>query len=401
MKIAIFTDLYLEVAGGIPSSIKAQKASLKALGHQVTVFCPGTTCDDPDVVLIPTSWLKINGAPMGRGPHKIIRFIEQRDDFKKSFDLVHVHYEAEVSLAGMLLARKYKKPLVQTMHGREDMAIGVNVPFGFKTIASSLLNFIHARFIPHRIRIKKDQYLAPTLARAKMWTLMVNHANFADLVLTPSEHFARKLKNYGVKKPLLAVSNGVADSLAERSWQIRKFDGKKPLRIIWNSRASREKRIIPFLQALKLSGIPFKLEVFGGGNHLAKAKRYAKRHNLAKQIKFYGQVPHEKLLEKMQEQHLSATVSYGFDTQGLTLLEAEVTGLPVFFCDPDMAEIVPADSFIMSTGPSPAAMAEALRKLYSTPEQIEAMSKVMLKHRQTALQSVQIKKLLQAYKAIL
>ena len=234
-----------------------------------------------------------------------------------------------------------------------------------------------------------------------MWTLMVNHANFADIVLTPSEHFARKLKSYGVKKPIVAVSNGVADSLAEREWTVRKFDGKGPLKVIWNSRASREKRIIPFLEAVWLADIPMKLEVFGGGNQLARAKRYVKRRGLEKKVRFYGQVPHEKLLGKMQEQHLSVTVSSGFDTQGLTLLEAEVTGLPVFFCDPDMQEIVPEGSYVMSQGPSPEAMAKALREIYRASEQIEAMSKVMMKHRKEVLQSVQIKKLIKVYQNLI
>ena len=40
LRIAIFTDVFLGIPGGIPSSIRAQKASLEALGHQVTIFCP-------------------------------------------------------------------------------------------------------------------------------------------------------------------------------------------------------------------------------------------------------------------------------------------------------------------------------------------------------------------------
>ena len=35
MRIAVFTDLYLEIAGGIPSSISAQKKELEKLGRDL------------------------------------------------------------------------------------------------------------------------------------------------------------------------------------------------------------------------------------------------------------------------------------------------------------------------------------------------------------------------------
>ncbi|MBR3220581.1 glycosyltransferase [Candidatus Saccharibacteria bacterium] len=397
MNIAIFTDLYLEVAGGIPSSIRAQKEELKKRGHKVTIFCPGNASDDSDVVLVPTSRLKINGAPMGKSPEKIESFVIEQFPIFTQFDLVHVHYEAEVSIAGLKLARRFKVPVVQTMHGREDMAIGINVPHPFKTLTAAILNWLHARYIPHKVVVKSDDKLAPTVARAKMWTLMVNHANFADIVLTPSKHFAKKLKTYGVTRPIEVVSNGVADSLTEKNWPVRKLKPGETLNLIWNSRVSKEKRIMPFLEALKLANIPVKMEVFGGGNQIKRAEKYVKKHNLTEKVEFHGQVPHERIIQSMKTQHLSITVSYGFDTQGLTLLEAEATGLPVFFCDPDMKEIVPAGGSICARGPSATEMAQNLRTLYEHPEKIKEMSLCMLEHRHEVLQSVQIEKLLKVY----
>ena len=75
----------------------------------------------------------------------------------------------------------------------------------------------------------------------------------------------------------------------------------------------------------------------------------------------------------------------------MTLIEAEAYGVPVFFCDPDMKEIVPAGSFIMSKDPSPSAMATALNDLIKNPDQISQMSKVMLSHRDEILISKRIK----------
>ena len=401
MKIAVFTDLYLDVPGGIPSSIKAQKKALKELGHEVTVFCPGFSCDDKDVVLVPTmKRLKINGAPVARGPRKVVEFVKRKFPVFSQFDIVHVHYEASCSIAGVMLAQEFKVPLVQTMHGREDMAIAVNVPHPLKTVTGNALNLLHGNYLPHSRIVLQDDELAATSARAAMWTLMVNQANAADQVITPSEQFAEKLRKYGVTRPITAVSNGVADELAEGEWPVRERTASEPLKMIWNSRVSREKRMLPLLMALsKIAHLPFLLDVYGNGNELKKAKRYVRRHGLERKVKFHGAVPHDSLLAKMEKMHLSVTVSYGFDTQGLTLLEAIATGLPVFYCDPDLAESVPKGAGVCAEGSDIDSMAEMLRNIINTPECIREMSEAALKGRKQALQSAQIKKLLAVYRS--
>ncbi|MCG5125711.1 glycosyltransferase, partial [Candidatus Saccharibacteria bacterium] len=135
LRIAIFTDVFLGIPGGIPSSIRAQKASLEALGHQVTIFCPGTPKDymnpltkfganqDPSIIIVPTAKFLVNGAPFSKWTKYVTRFIEQKyPNLAETFDLFHIHYEATTSMAGLLLAKKYNIKIVQTMHGREDMA---------------------------------------------------------------------------------------------------------------------------------------------------------------------------------------------------------------------------------------------------------------------------------------
>ena len=90
-----------------------------------------------------------------------------------------------------------------------------------------------------------------------------------------------------------------------------------------------------------------------------------------------------------------------FDTFGNTLIEAEAHGVPVFFCDPDMREVVPAGSFIMSKNETPEAMAEALNDLLQHPEKIAQMSRVMLKNRHDILISRRIKLLEQIFSDII
>lgn len=399
MKIAIFTDLYAPWAdGGVVASIKAQKESLEKLGHEVVIFCPGFDVRERNVVTVPThKRLRINGAVISKRPSLVEEFVlSEMPDFA-SFDLVHVQYEASCSIAGVRLAKKFNLPLVQTMHGREDMAIAVNVPHPFKFLTAWMLNFAHGRCLKHTIKVRRDQFQAPTFARAKMWSLMVNQAEHADVVTAPSRHFARKLEHYGVTKPVVAVSNGVPDELVETEMRSRSLEDGAVLKMLWNSRASKEKRILPFLQAVAMLDRPYILYVYGGGNELKKAKRFAKKHGL--KVKFYGAVKREKILERMRVVHLAVMASYNFDTQGMTLLEAEAMGLPVFFCDPAMVEIVPKESFVLSDGPEAAAMQIAIDNIPAA--QIEKMSKKMLANRKDVAQSNQAKKMLAAYKMAL
>ncbi len=394
LKIAIFTDVYLEVAGGIASSVRAQKKDFEALGHEVVLFCPGKSCNEKDVVVVPThKKLHFNKAPVSLNPKKVQKFILKRyPEF--DFDVVHVHYEASASLAGMLLAKRFKKPLIVTMHGREDSAIAVNVPHPFKNIVGVALNFLHGRYIPHLKKVKKDNYLATTLARARMWTLMVNHANFADVVITPSLHFKNKLTHYGVKKPIEIISNALNSDQRSPDFKVRKWDSKDYLKMIWNSRLSKEKRIMEFLKAL--NGFDnYEFHVFGDGNQLRSAEAYTKRHKM--NVKFYGAVPRDKIMDKMKKCHLEVMTSYNFDNQPMTLIEAAFTGLPVFFCDADMKEVVPKGGYVFSAGPGIKEMHQALEKVFADPNTIEEMSKTMFEKHSVIMQEVWTKKLLKIY----
>ena len=410
MRIAIFTDLYLEIAGGIPSSISAQKTALEQLGHQVTIFCPATKASkNRNIITLPTLKLKINGAPIARRPKKIIKFIEANfPNFKTDFDLIHTHYEAATSIAGIILAKKYHLPLIQTMHGREDQAVAINVPYPFKTIAAVILNTLHLNGLKSCIstdsKIKPDHYLAPTLATSNMWELMVREANCADQVITPSQHFADKLKHYGVYRPITAVSNGVPDEIIRHSVQaVRtlKKSNSSPLRIIWTNRLSREKRILPFLEALaivKRSTDQFFFTAVGDGNQIKAAQKFIKHHDLKNNVKFLGAVSHQEALTLLKNEHLSIINSYGFDTQGLTILEAGAVGLPVIYCDPDMNQVVLPGAGLLAADSSPTAMANLILSIIKQPELIEKMSRSALNHQHQALQSTQIQQLLKVYR---
>lgn len=395
MKIAIFTDIYAPWGdGGIATSIKSQKDELEKLGHEVTVFCPGLHATEKGVVTVPShKIIRLSKSVVALRPKKVERFVVRKFPNFEDFDVVHAHYEASCSIAGIRLAKRFKVPLVQTQHGREDMGIATNIGHPFQLMTATALNFAHKRCLSHVIKIRRDQYLAPTLTRAKMWELVVNHAENADVVLTPSRHFGLKIKHYGVTKPRLVVSNGISQELVDRDFKVRQMRDGDTLKMIWNSRVSKEKRIMPLLEALSILKRPYILHVYGDGNELKRAKKYAKTRRL--NVEFHGAVDRQEIIKRMAESHLGVMMSYNFDVQPMTLLEAEATGLPVFICDPDMMEVVPEGGFIMADEPGAEKIVQVLEELKA--EDIAKMSKIMMENRKKATQGEQIGDLIKAY----
>lgn len=400
MKIAFFSDCYLDLTGGIVSSINAQKTALEQNGHTVYIFTTGyprsvkqlQELARQNIFQVPSCKLFFRKlTPVSRRPRIIEKWLLKTHPEIKDFDIFYIHYEAGCSIAGLRLGRKLQIPTVQVMHGREDTGEAGVILFGFRTIVATALNWFHSWCIPHPIRISRDDFLADTIAKAKMWTLMINHANFADYVITPSAHFRDKLLHYGVNKEISVLPNGFPDRLFPDNPTVKSVSPGETLRMIWHSRLSGEKRIMPFLEALSKIQGKYYLDIYGDGRDYLRAKAFAKTHRL--KVKFHGNTKFIKVQKAILNAHLDILVSYHGETFGNTLIEAEAHGTPVFICDPDMQEIVPRGSYILSKSESPTDMAAALNHLLSHPEQIHKMSSVMLKHRSEVLISKRIKKL--------
>ena len=404
MKIAIFSDCYLDLTGGIVSSINAQKHALEQNGHEVAIFTtsyPKTPqelkkLERDHIYVVPSCKYLIRGAtPVSRRPKIVEKWLLEHHPELRDYDVFYVHYEAGCSIAGLHLGKQLKIPTIQVMHGREDMGVSTIIPRGFRTIVATLLNCFHSWYLPHPIKIKKDDYLADTTAKAKMWAMMVNHANYADYVACPSHHFAKKLKHYGVKHQIYIIPNGYPDANFPKDPPVKSLNAGEPLKIIWHSRLSGEKRILPFLEALACVEGEYHFNVYGGGPDLKRAKRYATKHNL--NVTFHGDTPFKKVQLEIQHSHLDVLASYNFDNYPMTLVEAEACGVPCLICDPDMREIIPDGGYILSKSESPIDMAKVITDLINHPDRIAKMSEIMLKHRHEVLISTRINSLLDLF----
>ena len=393
MKIAIFSDCYLDLTGGIVSVINIEKAELEKRGHTVEVFSSAYPHTDAEIAelakknIFPVPSCKhfgLGATPIARRPKIVERWLLKNHPEIKDYDIFYVHYEAGCSIAGLRLAKKLHIPAVQVMHGREDMGEENLIPKGLRTFVARNLNRFHSWYLPHAKKVTRDNYLATSIAKSKMWTMMVNHANYANIIITPSEHFKKKLMHYGVTKKIAALHHGLSSEKVKINVKPRSLNPGETLNIIWHSRISGEKRPMAFLEALDILQTKYQktnyfLDAYGPGPDLERAKKYAKAHHL--KVKFYGPKPFDEIWKTMGKAHLDVLVSYNYDTFGMTLIEAEAAGIPSFFVDKDMEEILPKDSYVLADGPSPEEMARALNDLLEHPERIARMSEILIKNR--------------------
>ena len=405
MKIAIFTDCYLDLTGGIVTAINAERDELERRGHTVYIFSSSYPRNDvkrqelakQNIFPVPSCRFFGRGAtPIARRPRVIEKWLLANYPEIRDFDIFYVHYEAGCSIAGLRLARELKIPSIQVMHGREDVGEAHIIPLGFRTVVAIALNWFHSWYIPHLTKIHRDDYFAKTLAAAKMWTLMVNHANYADLVITPSNNFRDILKHYGVTREIIALHHGVPDELVSAPAKLHAREKGEPLRIIWHSRVSGEKRILPFLEALyRLDRAPhpttYHLEVYGDGPDLPLARAYAKMHK--QNVTFYGNADYATIRKALESAHIDVLASYNYDTFGMILIEAEASGVPVFIVDPALCEVIPAGGYVLAGGPTPEHMVSALSELIDYPGKISQMSEIMLKNRHAVKISVSVTRL--------
>lgn len=441
MKIAIFSDCYLDLPGGIPTVINLEKRELEKRGHTVCIFSSGYPRTATEIAklakkrifLVPSCRIFGRGlTPIARRPRIIEKWLTKNHPEVADFDIFYIHYEAGCSIAGLRFARAHGIPAIQVMHGREDVGEPLVITRGFRTLVASALNWFHSWYLPHPVKIRRDDYLARTRAAAKMWELMVNHANFADYVITPSKHFAKKLAHYGVLQLLIALPHGLPDEICDLPHQVHEYSGIKArvevptgvtnttikartkvptksqntpvnstktpsephddvLRLIWHSRVAPEKRIMSFLEALTMVKIPYHLDVYGSGIELKRAQKYAHKHHLP--VIFHGQTDHDVIYRELLRAHLDILVSYNYDTFGMTLIEAESAGAPVLIADPDLREAIPSSSYFLSRTPHPADLAAELNSLAAHPEKIATMSQKMLSHRDDIKISRKIDKL--------
>ncbi|MFC7329853.1 glycosyltransferase [Marinactinospora rubrisoli] len=358
MRIGLFTDYFLPAVGGVQTLVAAQHRLLTERGHDVTIVCAsyGQRRDmrAAHVIHLPSAARLAFDQhrpylPLPHHQRRLVAEIARRG----GFDIVHGHTEFGLSMAARAVARACDAPYVVTMHTL--MHRQLEDTFADPLLWSRRLVRLQRLMLrpgPDTYRPAEDA----TPAQHNVWRFMVRHANTADAVLVPSRHFAEKLADRGVRPPLHVVPN-VTVTARDRP---ERTAAREPT-IVWAGRLSAEKRVLPFLEALRtLPPTGWRAEVYGGGAQERECRAFLAAHPMP--VRLFGARPHAEVLAALDRADIAAITSCGFDNHPMAVVEAVAAGLPILACDPDLSEGVTPENAVL-TEPDPAAIGAGLGRL--------------------------------------
>ncbi|MBW2977024.1 glycosyltransferase [Candidatus Woesearchaeota archaeon] len=336
MKIAIFTDTFLPNLDGVVTSITNSTGILARKGHKFLIIAPDYNKRQGVKLHKNIKVVRIKSIPLPgyRDFRYVLPFFKKCLKEVKLFnpDLIHMESYSTLGIFGSKIAKKLSLPLIGTYHT-------IAAEFARYLSPSSLLCLekFFSRLKPRKsvfkIKTKDD-----TLTKRIIWKVTISLYNKCDLVISPSEAIKKVLNKKGLKRKVVVISNGVDTGL----FRPKKFYRKKIKKIIHVGRVSYEKNIDRILKAFsllpeKISGVEF--SIIGNGPALESLKRLSADLGIAQQVKFLGPIPHKKLPYYYQESDIFVTCST-METQGLVILEAMSSGLPVIgvnkFAIPDI-----------------------------------------------------------------
>lgn len=292
------------MVGGVCTAVETVRAALERLGHDVVIVAPRMTGAAPDlphvvrVPSVPAPTYPDFSLPLPVGPPLARRLRAL------GLDVFHAQHPFLLGGTARRLARELDRPLVFTYHTLYDK---------------------YAHYVP---------LPRPLVARlAVAWS--TRFANTADLVVAPSAGLVARLRAQGVRRPIEVLPTGV--DLAR--FRPGDRDGARralglpaatPI-LLYVGRLDREKNLDFLLDAFETVAVRHaatRLLLVGRGTREAALRARASRLAAGARVQFVGGIPPGEVARYYQAADLFVFASTT-ETQGLAVLEAMGTGLPV------------------------------------------------------------------------
>ncbi len=303
MQIGMVTACYKPVMNGVTRMVSLYKQYLEAAGHEVTVF----TLGEPDPAGEEPGVIRTSAIPLGdTGYYFNFRYNKEAREKMKEMDIIHCHH----LLMSMEMAHRYGRcPIVYTNHTRYDLYTGNYIP------------------------------LPQTAADAIMRQIWPDLTDNCDVIVTPSASVRNVMINFGVRRPIEVIENGV---------EVKKF---------WNPPNPHHRS---------------EYSVPETGRLLVYLGRLAQEKNLdilLEQFKLAADIVPNVLAAA--DAFVTASVS---EVHPLTIIEAMAAGLPIAAVrSPGIEDTVTPGHTGFLAG-EPAGLAAAIVGLLSNHERLQEMS---------------------------
>ena len=381
MHVVMFGDQHAETLGGAQVSMRLQRRFLERAGHTVTMVAPAihgargrAVPADPAYIDLPSVPITVDREYSMSWPgRRTDRWLDAAIAARPPVDVVHVQADFWGAFIGHRFAGRHGLPVVHTMHNRVDVGIRATAPF-----PGLVLRVLGAW---------QRRAMGAPATGSDGWAYLRGLASGASAVTAPSSHFARRLEENHVFAGVDVIWNGIDDDLLDEALAATATaaataggPGRRPT-FVWLGRMSPEKRLLPFLEAIAVSGVDADVEVIGGGGQLRAAHRLIGRRRPRATVRFAGRMPYAQTLRRIAAADAVVQTSIGFETQGMTIFEAASLGTPAIVSDPDLGAELGAgfwpvgDAATFERGeadPSVAALAGALRAAASDISAAEA-----------------------------
>ncbi|MFH1522789.1 MAG: glycosyltransferase [Patescibacteria group bacterium] len=306
MKIIYVTDTFLPEVNGVVISVKNFSQRLAKKGHQIYIFTTKRKGSEKiemgnniEVKCFPATSKFINYPNFKTSYPNTLSIFREVKRIKP--DIIHIHTPSPQSWSALIVAKKYKIPVIATYH-----------------------TFL-PDFIKHTLLGKI--VLASILKEAARRYTKFFH-NYLDLVIVPSRIIREELIKEGVKKPIEIISNGIDVSFF--SCPLRKSVNNE-VKLLHLGRISYEKNIDVILKAMaynKEKGFRALLDIIGGGPDFDKLRKLARKLNISELVHFKGPIEHEEI-NKIYCGHDIFITASSIETEGIVVLEAMAAGLSI------------------------------------------------------------------------
>jgi len=322
MRIAMMTNNYKPVIGGVPISIERLAQGLRKRGHTVYIFAPdcGHTQQEPFVIRCKTLDTRLTGefpvpSPFDPGIEDMFRCLQ--------IDLIHVHHPMVMGQIALHLGEKYQIPVVYTYHTRYEMYLHYLKPYA--ALEEHARENRAAQEAVHCIR----DVTVPGLIRSFM--------RRCDLIFAPTPTMAEYLESENLPVPVRVMPTGLSSQAyfqepsAVQTLREYFLEDKKYL-LTTVSRLAKEKNFDFMLRALAVLkeqiGDVFRVLVIGDGPERENLEQLANSLWLSDNIAFLGFLPNDQLgmYHRAGDCFLFSSCS---ETQGIVLLEAMAAHTPV------------------------------------------------------------------------
>lgn len=298
MKIGMLTACYKPVINGVTRMISLYKRELEALGHEVTIF----TLGDPDPAGEEAGVVRSPAISLGNsGYYFTTRYRREAQRQLAEMEIIHCHH----LFMSVDMAHRYGRcPIVYTNHTRYDLYTGAYVP------------------IP--------QPAADALMR-QVWPEFTDRA---DVVITPSESVRQIMLDFGVRRPIEVIENGVdLEPFRCPAHPKSKADLGLPgeaVLLIYIGRLAAEKNLPALLRQFAVAqdiAPHLHLMLVGRGKQEAELQQQAAALGVADHVHFAGAISYEAVSDYLAAADLFVTASTS-EVHPLTIIEAMAAGVP-------------------------------------------------------------------------